>query len=87
MPTLEKKTKTELETLINDQTEQIKQMQQTIMDLQGKVAVMEKRDDVRKNLTGEKMRKSAINPQNLHEKLKNSGHPQDIQTQILKNAN
>jgi hypothetical protein len=87
MPTLEKKTKTELETLVNDQAEQIKQMQQTIMDLQGKVAVMEKRDDVRKNLTGEKMREMAINPQNLHEKLKNSGHSQDVQDQILKNAN
>jgi hypothetical protein len=62
-------------------------MQQTIRDLQRKVALMEKKDDVRKNLAGEKMRELAINPQNIHEKLKTSGHPPDIQAQILKNAN
>lgn len=87
MPTLERKTKPELEALVSDQTEQINQMQLTIRDLQGKVALMEKQNDVRKNLTGEKMREKAINPQNIQDKLKNSGHPPNVQAQILKNAN
>lgn len=87
MPTLQKKTKPEFETLANDQTEQIRQMQLTIQDLQGKVALMEKREDVQKNLTGKKFQEMAINPQNIQDKLKSSGHPPDIQAQIMENAN
>lgn len=84
MPSLQKKT---TKTDYSDQAEQIQQMQQTIQDLQGKIALLEKRDDVRKNLTGEKMRELAINPQNIKEKLKTSGHPPEIQAQIFKKAN
>jgi TolA-binding protein len=87
MPTLEKKTKPELEAQINDQAEQIRQMQQTIKDLQSKIELSNKERDVQRNLSGEKIRAAAINPQNLHTKLKLSGHPPDIQAQIMKNAN
>ena len=87
MPTLEKKIKTELEDKVNSQAEQIAQMQQTIKDLQGKIELSDKERDVQRNLSGEKFRAAAINPQNLHEKLKLTKHPPDIQAQILKNAN
>lgn len=101
MPTLEKKTKTQLEveakTLevqvneqakkLEEQSEQISQMQQTIKDLQSKLELGDKEREVQKNLLNDKAREAALNPQNLHRKIKLSGHPPDIQAQILKNAN
>jgi hypothetical protein len=96
MPVLEKKsqTKQELEVEIksleeksNNQAEQILQMQRTIKELQNKLTLSEKEQEVRRNLLNEKFKSQAINPQNLHRKLKDSGHPPDIQEQILRNAN
>lgn len=88
MPKLEKKTtETDLEDLVNNQAAQIKQMQLTIQDLQGKLKVSDKEKEVQRNIAAEKEKEAAINPQNLHKKLMASGHTPDVQEQILKNAN
>lgn len=84
--TLQAKVTEQGETL-SAQSEQIVQMQLTIKDLQTKVAMGEKEREVQANLLNEREREKAINPQNLHKKVKYSGHPMEIQEQILKNAN
>lgn len=94
MTNQDKKTKSQLESEVSnltetmqDQSEQIKQMQETIRTLQSQIELNNKTNEVRRNLSAEKEKERAINPQNIHKKLKVSGHSPDIQEQIMKNIN